>query len=455
MKKFIFIISINVFLALGIQAQKVITLEDAISIALKNNPAINAGKNQVRVAEAKQIQAKSLLYPKANILSKYFYTNNLPGMYPLEGKEVPVMNNGTPTGDEVIMHPMAPFPNLDGDVLATDFNVIYPIYAGNKRKNAIALTQDLSNFYTNQLNETKAQLVERVKVAYYNYLTVKEVIKVYKLALQQLNKHLELAQKAYEQGVRSEFDVLNFKSKIAGFKSKIIELEGKKDIVVTALRNLLNIPDQDSVEFTGSIDELYNATGLSLNKPELSSIQEKNYKIQSLETMVNLLDKKTKMEHASKLPVLFAFGNYHFYHGRDFPPFDEAWRNGYAVGVGVKINLFDGNLSKGKIAEIKANQDKLEEYQNGLKLKLRFEYQKSIENIEALKTKMEAQQKNLEVGKKAYEIAKVGYENGVVTNIELNDAQLNVTKIKTSILNIKKQILIEYAHLDYLNGMLK
>ena len=455
MKKFIFIISINVFLALGIQAQKVITLEDAISIALKNNPAINAGKNQVRVAEAKQIQAKSSLYPKANILSKYFYTNNLPGMYPLEGKEVPVMNNGVPTGDEVIMHPMAPFPNLDGDVLTTDFNVIYPIYAGNKRKNAIALTQDLSNFYTNQLNETKAQLVERVKVAYYNYLTVKEVIKVYKLALQQLNKHLELAQKAYEQGVRSEFDVLNFKSKIAGFKSKIIELEGKKDIVVTALRNLLNIPDQDSVEFTGSIDELYNATGLSLNKPELSSIQEKNYKIQSLETMVNLLDKKTKMEQASKLPVLFAFGNYHFYHGKDFPPFDEAWRNGYAVGVGVKINLFDGNLSKGKIAEIKANQDKLEEYQNGLKLKLRFEYQKSIENIEALKTKMEAQQKNLEVGKKAYEIAKVGYENGVVTNIELNDAQLNVTKIKTSILNIKKQILIGYAHLDYLNGMLK
>ena len=455
MRKLIFIISINAFLALGVQAQKVITLEDAINIALKNNPAINAGKSQLKVAEAKQIQAKSSLYPKANILSKYFYTNNLPGMYPLEGKDVPVMNNGNPTGEEIIMHPMAPFPNLDGDVLTTDFNVIYPIYAGNKRKNAIELTQDLGNFYNKQLGETKAQLVEKVKIAYYNYLTIKEVIKVYNLALQQLNKHLELAQKAYEQGVRSEFDVLNFKSKIAGFNSKIIELEGKKEIVITALKNLLNLPENDSVVFTGSIDELYNNSGLSLSKTDLETIQNNNYKIQSLETMINLLGTKEKMEQAAKLPVLFAFGNYHFYHGRDFPPFDEAWRNGYAIGVGLKINLFDGNLSKGKIAEIKANEDKLNEYKNGLKLKLRYEYQKSIEKIKALKTKMQAQEKNLEVGQKAYEIAKVGYQNGVVTNIELNDAQLNVTKIKTSILNIKKQMLIEYAHLDYLNGLLK
>ena len=454
MKKIIFGILISIFLGFNLQAQKVLSLQDAIALALENNPAINAGKSQVKVADAKYMQAKSSLYPQANVLSKYFYTNNLPGMYPLAGVNVPVMNNSTPTGDEITMHPMAPYPNLDRDVLTTDFNVIYPIYAGNKRKNAIALTQDLNNFYNKQLDETKSQLVEKVKMAYYNYLTINEVIKVYNLALQQFNKHLDLAQKAYEQGVRSEFDVLNFKSKIAGFNSKIIELEGKRELVETALRNLLALPENDSVVYTGSIDELYNASGL-VTQTDLATIQENNYKVQSLETMLNLLDKKEKMEQAATLPVLFTFGNYHIYHGRDFPPFGNAWRNGYAVGVGLKINLFDGNLSKGKIAEVKANADKLHDYKDGLKLKLRYEYTKSVENINALENKMQAEQKNLEVGQKAYDIAKVGYDNGVITNIELNDAQLNVTKIKTSILNTKKEILIEYAHLDYLNGLLK
>ena len=65
---------------------------------------------------------------------------------------------------------------------------------------------------------------------------------------------------------------------------------------------------------------------------------------------------------------------------------------------------------------------------------------------------MEAEKESLEVGEKAYEIAKVGYKNGVITNIELNDAQLNVIKIQTSILNIKKELLVQYAQLDYLNG---
>ncbi len=453
-KRVIFLIITSIFLSFNLHAQKKLTLQDAIKLALDRNPAINAGESQVKVAKAKNMQAKSSFFPKASVMSKYLYTNNLPGMYPLEGVSVPVMNNGTPTGDEVILHPMAPFPNLDGDVLTFDFNVVYPIYAGNKRKNAVELTKDLDSYYNKNLNETKASLVDKVKTAYYNYITITEVIKVYNMALEQLNKHLELAQKAYEQGVRSEFDVLNFKSKIAGFKSKIIELEGKKQIVETALKNLIALPENDTVTFTGSINDIYK-TEVYQSTVGLQSIQANNYKIQSLKSMMNLLDKKEKMEHAAKLPVLFAFGNYHFFHGRDFPPFDKAWRNGYAVGLGLKINLFDGNLSKGKVKEVKANYEKLQNYEEGLKLKLRFDYEKVTENINSLKAKLDAEKDNLTVAQKAYDIVKVGYKSGVNTNIELNDAQLNVIKIETSMLNIKKEILIQRAYLEYLKGQIQ
>ena len=87
-------------------------------------------RNQVRIAEAKNTQARSTFYPQANVLSKYFYSNNLPGMYPLKGINVPVLNNGTLTGDNIIMHPMAPYPNQSRDVMTFDVNVMYPIYAG-------------------------------------------------------------------------------------------------------------------------------------------------------------------------------------------------------------------------------------------------------------------------------------------------------------------------------------
>jgi outer membrane protein TolC len=61
---------------------------------------------------------------------------------------------------------------------------------------------------------------------------------------------------------------------------------------------------------------------------------------------------------------------------------------------------------------------------------------------------------NWTVANKAYEIATVGYKNSVITTIELNDVQLNITKINIQLLNIKKDILLEYANLQYLLGVI-
>ena len=454
MKKILLILTISILgINLGL-AQQNLTLQDAINIALNNNPGIKAGQSQIREAEAKNMQAKSTFLPQANILSKYLYTNNTPGMVPLLGVDVPVMNDGTPTGDNITMHPMAPYPYLDRDILTFDFNIVYPIYTGSKRKSAVATTENLKNAYNQKLNETKASLVLKVKTAFYNYLMIREVIKVYNDALKELYSHLALAEKAKEEGMRSEFDVLNFKSKIEGFKSKIINLKGKQKVVKTALRNLLSLPDSQQVNFVGSISEIYN-NQVSLIFPELDSVLNSNYKVKYLNNMQKVLANKKEMEQANNKPVLFAFGNYHINHGKDFPPFDVTWRNGYAIGVGLKINVFDGNMTKGKIAEVKATQDKIANYEEGLKLKLSFKYQKTIETIKSLKAEKAAYEKNLEVAQKAYEIVQVGYENGVNTNIELNDAQLNVTKIKTSIINIEKQIMIQYSNLEYLNGKIE
>jgi len=97
----------------------------------------------------------------------------------------------------------------------------------------------------------------------------------------------------------------------------------------------------------------------------------------------------------------------------------------------------------------------LSDYQDGLKLKLRFDYKKVQEEIAALKARINAQKSNLQVSQKAYEIAKTGYKNGVTTNIALNDAYLKILKVQTGIINLKKQILAMEALLEYYNGQNK
>ena len=396
------------------------------------------------------MQAKSTFYPKFSSLTKYFYTNNLPGMYALEGISVPVLNNGTPTGDNIVMHPMSPYPNLDRDVFQTNFNLIYPIYTGGKRKNAVQSTKKLKEAYTNRLMDTKSELTLNVKTVYYNILFLEDVIDLYNQILNQLNHHLVLADTAYKEGVKSEFDILNFKSKIEEFKSKIVELQGNKTIATTGLKNLMTSPDSVNIAVVGNLDSY-------VNKPvtqtiDLLTIKTDNNKAKSLQSMKEALQYKKKIVAAGNLPTFFSFGNYHILHGMDFPPFDKTWRNGYAVGVGLKINLFDGNLTKGKEAEVEASLDKIKSYQEGINLKLRFEYNKAIEDIQSLKAQKKAHESHLNVAQRAYKIAETSYKNGIITSIALNDVQLDIFKAKLSILKVDKNILQENAKLEYLSG---
>lgn len=434
-------------------AQKALTLNDAIRIALDQNPNIKINESQIKEADAKHDQVNSNFLPQAEILSKYFYSNNTAGLFPLEGSSVPVLSSGTPTGEDIIMHSKAPFSILDRDILTMDMNMTYTLYAGGKRKNALESTNALKEAYQKDLRETEGNLSLNVKTAFYNVLFLDEVLKVNEQALSQIQEHLAMAEKSYQEGVRSEFDVLMFKAKLKDFESQLFELKSKKEITLDALKVLLNLSDTTSIICIGSISNPIDCSMLSSGQLS-DSINTGNNKIQSLKAMKSVLDYKEKIEKAENLPTLFAFGNYHVYHGLDTPPFDQAWRQGYAIGVGIKINLFDGNLSKSKAQEIKAGIEKLEAYEESFKLQFKNKYLTSIQHIYSLNAQRESVLTNVEVANKAYEIALVGYKNSVITTIELNDAQLNIIKINIQLLNIEKDILLEYANLQYLLGVI-
>ncbi len=433
-------------------AQQKINLKQAIQMALDNNPGIKAKQSQIKQAQAKNKQVKSSFLPQVGILSKYLYTNNLPNFYPLLGKDIPVMDAGGQTGEHVTLHPMAPYPDLSGDVLTMDLNAVYPIYTGHKRENALKLTEQLQKAYAKNMDDSKALLSYKVKQAYYNYLMINAVIKVYEDVLKQLNDHLAMARAAYKEGLRSEFDVISFESKIEEFKAKIIDMKGKREVVATALSKLIGLPDGQTAEFTGNINDFFRQE--QAGNVAIDQLYNGNHKLAFLSDMQQVLHYKKAMQKAAKLPVVFAFGNYHIYHGKDFPPFNQTWRNGYAVGLGLKIKLFDGNNSRYQMDEITAKQEELENYKAGLKLKLDIAYRKTLETINSLLAQKQAHEKHLKVAEKAYEIAKTAYKNGVITNVQLNGAHLQLSKIQVQILKIEKDILTQKAYLKYLAGQI-
>ncbi len=451
------VLTIVLLMPFGIKGQirtHNLTLEKAIQIAIKNNPADKIAASKIKQTEGKITQAHSLYVPKLELLGKYFYTNNLPNFFPQGMKKVPVMTGSGPIpGDFVPLRPLSPFPSNTRDVFTMDLNLVYPLYTGGKITRANQNAKILKKLFESNRKQTDAEITYNVKKVFYNILFLEKVIDLHNKVIRQLEEHYKLARKAYEEGVRSEFEVVSFRAKIEEFKSKVVDLKGKLAVVKTALKNLLNLPMSDSINCLGSLS-LSETFKNELGANALQKALKKNHQLRMLKKKEKLVGNLLKINAAGDKPTLFAFANYHVYHGKDFPPYDNSWRNGWAAGVGISMKIFDGKFTSGKVQETKAAIEEVKNMESGLTLKLRFEVKSITENMESLFEQLKAFKNTLQVANKGYEIAKISYENGVITNVQLDDAQLNVLRNETRILQIKKDLLLSKANLDFIQGKL-
>lgn len=429
-----------------------LTLAQAIDMAVANSPVVKAGADAVRSAQSRMEQAHSHKVPSLNLTSRYFYSNNLPGMYLQSPNQVPVMSSTGPVpGDFVVIRPMAPFPARARDVFTTDLNMAYPIYTGGRITKANENAKKAREAATSDLMQQTSNLVLNVTTAFDNVLLLKKVIVVNQQALDQFKAHYALAQTAYENGVRSEFDVLAFQSKVQEFMAKLVDLQGKLALAESGLNALLALPADAKLDCVGEL-EVADTLSPGDSAATYSRTLAGNHELQSLRIRRTMLENAKAIASAEQKPALFLFGNYHVYHGMDFPPYDDAWRHGLAVGVGLSMQVFNGNLSAGKIHEVTANEQMLEDHLAGMKIKLRNEVTKAFITIHNLRAKLRAQQARLAVAQKAHDIAKVSYANGIITVVELNDSEVEVAAAQTAILNSEKDMALAYARLADLQG---
>ena len=161
-----------------------LTLQQAIETAIAGNPLVKAKMADVKAAESKMEQARSYEVPSVTLMSKYFYADNLPGMFLQGPNQVPVMSsNGPLSGEYAVIRPMAPFADENRDVFTTDINLVYPLYTGGKISKAHENAGLQKEGATSDLNEQKDQLIINVTTAFENVLLLENVIDVNNQAL--------------------------------------------------------------------------------------------------------------------------------------------------------------------------------------------------------------------------------------------------------------------------------
>lgn len=406
-----------------------LTLEEAIELALRQNPFFMATRE-------KEMQARSLVRES---VSRFLPTLNAQGQDTLDEKlfvlEFPSFIPGEPP-----------------QRISIDFTKNYqmslafslPLFAGGR----LVSGYKQANYGLQASRETvrlsEQETIFDVKRSFYGYLLAREFSAAAQEALDLAEKFRVNVKNLYEVGMASKFDLLRSEVQVANLKPQAIKARNSVDVAELGLKTITGIDLETPIAIKGDLaaPPLDTETGGAIEqalgqRPELRQI---DYQRQMAGEML-------KIARGSALPTLAIGGNYSFWaDGLNFRK--GAWQNFYAINLSLTIPLFNGFESRARIGQSKAVIRELEWTRKGLSDMIAFEVRQAVLNYTQARETLISQEQNVGQAREAVRIAELNYAEGLATNLDVSTAQVALSQARTNYSQALYDCVISQAQLE-------
>jgi outer membrane protein TolC len=330
------------------------------------------------------------------------------------------------------------------DVYTSSVRVVWPIYTGGK----ISAAQNAAK---GQFNQAEAELVmetqhrfEELSQYYFSVLLAQDVLKTRQKVETGLKQHLDFAIKLEEQGQVAHIERLQAEASLDKAQVDYKKAQKDLDIASSALTQILN---QNVVVLPK--DTLF----INSTLPQMSSFIEKTL---STYPGLDILDSKKKQarslisaEKSKYYPDVFLFGDYNLYEEETLT---SELKPDWFVGIGLSVPLFDNS---GRSHNVKAAHSAVYQVQylkaqaqqdlTVLVQKTYLEALQAIEEVIGLDSSLALARENLHLRKK-------GFTQGLSNSLDVVDAELNQSSIKTQQSVARFQYLTSLTKLLALSG---
>ncbi len=445
MKNLFFILLINILiysLSLAGESRKIIsnlTLEKAIDIALKENSQVKIARYDIELSESKLTEAYSSLIPSLNGEGSYIRNIKKPVFF------LPDFFGGTGQ--------IRPIEIGSKNSYSAQLSVGMPIFVGQAYTGIVMskLGLDLSRL---SYEETLAQIRLNTTKAFLDVLLTRETEKFIKESYENAVRNLENARKLNRAGLISDFDFLSAQVEVEKIKPNVIQAEYTYQTALNFLKTLLNLSSEDSIEVVGDFQSFI----VSQNIPLLDNyLVENTYSLRKLSLQKQLAEKNIMLQKWGHFPSLVAFGNYQIQtQAEDYNFNAYRWVKSAAVGLSLNIPIFSGFGVQSRVEQAEIQTKQLEETINYTKKQLNIAISNTRNRIQTSIEKIEAQKLNKEKARKSYQIAEVRFAEGMSTQLELSNANLNLLSAELGYAQALYEYLVAQAELEfYLNKSIK
>ena len=401
-----------------------LTLDDALSIALSDNPTIKVAEQQIEVKKISKDEAWQSLLPSADFSGTVQYTV-LAAVMKLNGMEFKMGQDNTST--------------WNGQV-----QVSLPVFAPTVYATMNLTKTDLDNA-VEQSRSSKLDLVNQVTKAYYQVILAQDSYDVLCKSLEQAQKNFDVVKSLYELGGTSEYDKISAEVQLRSLNPTVIQARNAVNLAKLQLKLLMGIDPETELAIEGSLEDYENQLyAESLGAGDYSL--ENNTNLRQLKLNETMLNQSLKVQKMNFMPTLALAGTYSFQslYNDNWKFYNYDWAKSSSVVLSLSVPIFRmGNFTKIRSTKLQISQ--LSENIEYTRKQLDVQVRSYIDN-------MKANADQVASNHEAIEQAEKGREIGKGTILELNNSEVSLTQAKLTYSQSIYNYLAAKADLDKVLG---
>ena len=387
----------------------VITLEQALEIALSENVAVKVADLEIKRTEYAKKGAYAALYPQIDLSGSYQRTIKKQVMY--------MTMNGQSMGIEV-----GKSNTLNAGVSAAMPLVNAQLWSSLKLS---AIDVELS---VEKARASRLDMVTQVKNAYFGTLFAKEAFEVYKEVYENAVKNYDETKKKFDAQKVSEFDLVRAKTTVANAVPNVYNTESSVILALWQLKAVLGVDLDMNLDVAGQLDDWSQQMFYDIHQHDSISL-DKNTTMKQLALQVEQLAQNIRLQKYANIPSLALAFNFSYMSMADDISFKEfPWTPYSTVGLSLNIPIFAGGKRYQAIRQAKNQHQQVKLQVDNTERQLKIAVRQNLNTMETNMKSYYAAQEAVAAAQKAYDIAEAAYKVGRSTLIELNDAQLALTQ---------------------------
>jgi outer membrane protein TolC len=281
-----------------------------------------------------------------------------------------------------------------------------------------------------QVESARVGVALQARLAYYQVLLDKELVVVQEKAIEQAKARLREVEAFYRVGTASDFDLLTAQVEVDNIKPLLIEARNLLELDRNRLKRTIGMPLNRTIEL---VDRLARPTEIPPLEEAIEIALRNRPDVDSQELVIALQSENLAVQKASAYPTLDLIASFSrrgasstlFPGGKDFAQSASA-------GLSFSVPVFDGRARSGRVQQARAAVDREKFRLQQLVENARLQVQQAHQALVASREQIEASESNIARAERALEIAQTRFRNGLSTQVELNDAELAVTRARTN-----------------------